>query len=95
MPRLTPEDLHRDARKRVAGGKQVKAPCGHNGEHVFPGYVRCIDGCEGDPAPQDKKPECLHQDTGWFSSGRNCKVRVCLDCHKQYDPNWGNWYDPV
>lgn len=26
------------------------APCGHYGEHVFGGYVRCVMGCEG-PRP--------------------------------------------
>ncbi len=28
-------------------GKPGIAPCGHAGEHVVGGYVRCLTGCDG------------------------------------------------
>ena len=36
-------------------GKPGTAPCGHRGEHVVSGYVRCLEGC--DAIPQHIKPE--------------------------------------
>jgi hypothetical protein len=54
-------------------GKKATAPCGHEGEHVFNNYVKCLRGCDDtgsdhdqplriafEPEPEPEKTRCLH-----------------------------------
>lgn len=85
--RPTARDLLRDAQRASTGGKRANAPCGHPGEHVLAGYIRCLEGCDGEAVPVHVPPEktkCLHRNTGAFHDPLTRRMaRVCMDCKER------------
>jgi hypothetical protein len=70
--------------------RNVKAPCGHPGEHVIGNYVKCLAGCDGRAAAVAPKLSSFRSEpsavfapgwTGSISDGRLAEIPTTVDAH--------------